>query len=190
MRTHKQVRSTNLRLKAALVLAAGCLAALPATLAQAGDGGTGPGGGTGPSGSQARPGKARLVHGKAVAPSNAPRRVVRVIEAANRIAKGKGYCYGGGHASFKSSCYDCSGSVSYALHGGRLLKRPLDSSGLMHWGKGHRGKWITVYSNPGHAYMKVAGLRFDTSMTAGAGPGWSKQMRSNSGYRKRHRSRF
>jgi hypothetical protein len=185
LRTHDKARSANLKLKAALAAAA-ALAALPATLAQAGDGGTGTSG----SGSHGRPGKARLVHGKAIAPSNAPRRVVRVIAAANRIAKGKDYCYGGGHARFKSSCYDCSGAVSYALHGGRLIGRPKDSSQLMHWGKGHRGRWITVFANPGHAYMKVAGLRFDTSMTRGAGPGWSKHMRSSSGYRKRHRSRF
>jgi hypothetical protein len=183
LRTHSKVRCANLKLKATLV-AVVALTALPVTLAQAGDGGTGP------SGTHARPGKARLVHGKAVAPSNAPRRVVRVIAAANRIAKGKPYCYGGGHGSFKSRCYDCSGSVSYALHGGRLISHPLDSSGLMRWGKGSRGRWITVYANSGHAYMKVAGLRFDTSMTAGAGPGWSKEMRSSRGYSKRHRSRF
>ena len=66
----------------------------------------------------------------------------------------------------------------------------MDSSELMHWGRGRKGKWITVFSNPGHAYMMVAGLRFDTSMTTGEGPGWSKQMRSGSGYRKRHKSRF
>jgi hypothetical protein len=169
------------------VAAGAVLAVLPVTLAQAGDGGTGTGGG---AGSHGKPGKARLVHGKAIPPSNAPRRVVRVIKAANRIAKGKDYCYGGGHASFKSRCYDCSGSVSYALHGGRLISRPMDSSDLMRWGQGSGGRWITVYANPGHAYMKVAGLRFDTSMTKGAGPGWSKQKRSSRGYSKRHRSRF
>jgi hypothetical protein len=167
-----------------LVLAAAALTTLPGALAQAGDGGVGT------SNSHARPGKARLVHGKAIAPSNAPARVVGVIEAANRIAKGKGYCYGGGHAKFKSRCYDCSGSVSYALHGGNFVRRPMASGDLMHWGRGHRGRWITVYSNPGHAYMTVAGLRFDTSMTRGSGPGWSKQMRSSSGYRKRHKGRF
>ena len=170
-------------LKTTLALLAG-LATLPVALAQAGDGGTGT------SSSHARPGKARLVHGKAIAPSNAPARVVGVIEAANRIAKGKEYCYGGGHASFKSKCYDCSGSVSYALHGGHFLRRPEPSTGLMHWGHGHRGRWITVYANAGHAYMTVAGLRFDTSMTKGAGPGWSKEMRPGAGYRKRHRGRF
>ena len=102
-----------------------------------------------------------------------------MIDAANHIAKHKPYCYGGGHGSWQvDSGYDCSGSVSYALHGGRLLRRPLDSSGFMRWGHGGKGKWITVYANPGHAFMVVAGLRFDTSMTAGNGPGWSKHMRA------------
>jgi hypothetical protein len=64
------------------------------------------------------------------------------------------------------------------------------SGDLMHWGRGHRGKWITVFSNPGHAYMTVAGLRFDTSMTRGTGPGWSRHMRSGAGYSKRHKGRF
>ena len=64
------------------------------------------------------------------------------------------------------------------------------SGDLMHWGHGHRGKWITVFANPGHAYMTVAGLRFDTSMTKGSGPGWSRQMRPSSGYTKRHKGRF
>jgi cell wall-associated NlpC family hydrolase len=172
------------KLTTTLALAAAALATLPVALAQAGDGGTGT------SSAHARPGKARLVDGKAIAPSNAPARVVGVIAAANKIAKGKDYCYGGGHAKFRSKCYDCSGSVSYALHGGRLLRSPLDSSGLMHWARRGRGKWITVFSNPGHAYMTVAGLRFDTSMTKGKGPGWSKHMRSSSGYSKRHKGRF
>ena len=183
MRTHDKTRSQT-KLTIALVLAAAALATFPVALAQAGDGGTGT------SSSQGRPGKARLVNGKAIAPSDAPARVVGVIEAANKIAKGEGYCYGGGHARFKSKCYDCSGAVSYALHGGRFLRSPKDSTDLMSWARRGRGKWITVFSNPGHAYMTVAGLRFDTSMTRGEGPGWSKQMRSGSGYRKRHKGRF
>jgi hypothetical protein len=177
---------SHTKLKATLALVAVALAALPVALAQAGDGGTGTSG----SNEQKRPGKARLVHGRAIPPSNAPRRVVRVIRAANRIAKGKDYCYGGGHSSFRSRCYDCSGSVSYALRGGRFLRRPMDSGDLMGWGRGHKGQWITVYSNPGHAYMMVAGLRFDTSMTRGKGPGWSKHRRSSSGYKKRHKRRY
>ena len=185
MPTHDKARSYT-KLTTALVLAAVALVTLPVALAQAGDGGTG----TGTSNSQGRPGKAKLVKGQAIPPSNAPDRVVRVIEAANKIARGKGYCYGGGHGSFKSKCYDCSGSVSYALHGGRFIRRPKASGDFMHWARARKGKWITVYSNPGHVYMTVAGLRFDTSMTRGKGPGWSKQMRSGSGYRKRHKARF
>jgi hypothetical protein len=180
--THEQARS-HTKLTTALALAAVALATLPVALAQAGEGGTGPG-------SQGRPGKAKLVRGKAIPPSNAPARVVRVIKAANRIAKGKGYCYGGGHGSFKSKCYDCSGSISYALHGGRFVRRPKNSTDFMRWGRGRKGRWITVYANSGHAFMTVAGLRFDTSMTKGEGPGWSKRMRSGAGYRKRHKGRF
>jgi hypothetical protein len=187
LRTWEKLLHGHAKVKATLALVAvAALATLPVGLAQAGTGGTG----SGSSGSQARAGKARLVHGKAIAPSDAPWRVVRVIDAANRIAKGHDYCYGGGHASFRSSCYDCSGSVSYALHGGRLLRRPMDSTGLARWGRGSHGKWITVFANAGHAYMKVAGLRFDTSMTRGEGPGWSRQMRSGRGYTKRHKSHF
>lgn len=124
--------------------------------------------------------KARLVNGKAIAPASAPLRVKRVINWANRI-RNKPYVYGGGHASFESSGYDCSGSVSYALRGGRFVSSPMASTGYMNWGKRGRGKWITVYSNSGHAYMVVAGLRFDTSMTPGDGPGWSRSMRSTPG---------
>jgi hypothetical protein len=134
--------------------------------------------------------KAKLVNGKAIPPCDAPARVKRVIRAANEIAKGHGYCYGGGHGSFNSSCYDCSGAVSYALHGGDLLDRPLDSNGLARWGRSGRGQWITVFANSGHAYAKFAGLRFDTSMTPGAGPGWSDEMRSGRGFAKRHKGQL
>ena len=109
-----------------------------------------------------------------------------MIAAANRI-RNKPYRYGGGHGSFRDSGYDCSGAVSYALHGGRLLKTPLDSSGLARYGSRGKGKWINIYGAPSHAYMVVAGLRFDTSMTRGDGPGWSRSMRSTSeSYRIRH----
>ncbi len=134
--------------------------------------------------------KAKLVKGKAIPPCEAPRRVKRVIRAANEIAKGHGYCWGGGHGSFESSCYDCSGAVSYALHGGGLLDAPLNSSGLARWGRRGRGQWITVFANSGHAYAKFAGLRFDTSMTPGAGPGWSSEMRSARGFAKRRKGQL
>jgi hypothetical protein len=130
--------------------------------------------------------KAKLVNGKAIAPADAPRRVQKVIAAANKI-RNKPYKWGGGHGSWNDRGYDCSGAVSYALHGGRLLNTPLDSTGLSRYGQKGKGSWISVYGNPSHAYMIVAGLRFDTSMTPGNGPGWSKTKRSTPGkFKVRH----
>ena len=106
---------------------------------------------------------------EASAPASAPQAVKEVIAAANAIADTP-YIWGGGHGSFESSGYDCSGAVSYALHGGGLLESPLDSTGLTTWGEPGPGRWITVYGNSGHAWMVVAGLAFDTS--GGAGPRW------------------
>jgi peptidoglycan hydrolase CwlO-like protein len=106
---------------------------------------------------------------QASAPASAPDAVKAVISAANAIATTP-YIWGGGHGSFESSGYDCSGAVSYALHGGGFLESPLDSTGLSTWGEAGPGKWITVYGNAGHAWMTVAGLAFDTS--GGAGPRW------------------
>jgi len=123
--------------------------------------------------------------GLAVAPSSAPDEVQAIIEAGNAIAR-KPYKYGGGHARWNDSGYDCSGSVSYVLHAAGLLNRALDSTGFMSWGEAGRGTWITIRSNPGHAYMIVAGLRFDTSARSQTGTRWSEQMRSASGYRGRH----
>ena len=110
--------------------------------------------------------------GSASPPAGAPPQVVAVIEAANQI-KDAPYAWGGGHGSFESSGYDCSGAVSYALHGGGLLSSPLDSTGFGYWGEAGEGNWITVYANSGHAFMWVAGLRWDTSDTGGSGPSWS-----------------
>lgn len=124
--------------------------------------------------------KATLVNGKAIAPASAPARVKRVIKYANKI-RNKPYIYGGGHGSFVDKGYDCSGAVSFALRGGKFVSSPMPSTGYMNWKKPGPGEWITVYSNPGHAYLVVAGLRFDTSMTDGDGPGWSTSMRSTSG---------
>ena len=123
---------------------------------------------------------ARLIDGKAVAPASAPTRVKRVIKAANQI-RNKPYVWGGGHGSFRDNGYDCSGSVSYALHGGNFVSSPLASTGYMNWKKRGKGKWISVYSNSGHMYMIVAGLRFDTASTPGDGPGWSKSHYSTPG---------
>ncbi len=145
------------------------------------------GGGIGVGSSNTVPGsKAKLRHGKAIAPENAPDAVKEVIAAANKIRK-KPYKWGGGHGNWRDTGYDCSGAVSYALHGGHLLRRPLDSVGLERYGAKRKGHWITVYGSASHAYMVVAGLRFDTSMTPGNGPGWSRSMRSTrEHYTKRH----
>jgi peptidoglycan hydrolase-like protein with peptidoglycan-binding domain len=123
--------------------------------------------------------------GLAVAPSSAPVEVQRIIAAGNLIAS-KPYRYGGGHGRWRDSGYDCSGSVSFALHGAALLASPLDSSGFMRWGDGGRGQWVSIYANAGHAYMVVAGLRFDTSSRKASGSRWTETMRSPRGYRVRH----
>ena len=137
-------------------------------------------------------GKAKLLpSGKAVPPSNAPARVVRAIRAGNRIRK-KPYRYGGGHASFNDSGYDCSGAVSYVLHAAGMLKSPLPSGALAKWGVKGKGKWITVYANGGHAYAVIAGLRWDTSAMGdgGKGPRWRRTKRSSSGFKVRHFRKF
>ena len=124
----------------------------------------------------------------AIAPDSAPQPVKDAIAAANRITN-KPYEYGGGHGSFEDSGYDCSGAVSYAMHGAGLLSRPLDSTGFMSWRRSGPGRWITVYANSGHAYTVIAGLRFDTSAagaSGGDGPRWRTKSRSSSGYTVRH----
>ena len=110
--------------------------------------------------------------GSATAPANAPQQVKDAIAAANAI-RDTPYVWGGGHGSFESSGYDCSGAVSYALHGGGFLDSPLDSTGFMSWGEPGAGNWITVYANSGHAYAVIAGLRWDTSDSGGDGPSWA-----------------
>jgi cell wall-associated NlpC family hydrolase len=117
-------------------------------------------------------GKARLVGTRAIAPANAPAAVKRVIAAANHI-RTLPYIWGGGHGRWQDSGYDCSGAVSYALHGGRLLTSPLTSGSFETFGEEGAGRWITIYANASHAYMVVAGLRFDTAGdTSGTGPRW------------------
>ncbi len=135
-------------------------------------------------------GKARMSSDghTAIAPDDAPQEVKDVIAAANRITT-KPYRYGGGHGKWEDSGYDCSGSVSYALHGGGFLKQPLDSTGFESWRRAGKGRWITVYANSGHAWAIIAGLRFDTSSGGsnnGSGPRWRTTSRSSSGYVARH----
>ena len=120
-------------------------------------------------------------NGFAVAPAAAPPVVQAVIAAGNKIAR-KPYIYGGGHGRWEDAGYDCSGSVSYALHGAGLLEQSMPSGGFMKWGEPGPGKWITIYANPGHMYMAVAGLRFDTSGRARAGTRWQKDPRPTQSY--------
>ncbi len=123
--------------------------------------------------------------GLAVAPASAPQEVKDIIAAGNKIAR-KPYKYGGGHGRWRDSGYDCSGSVSYVLHAAGLLDSPLASGGFMGWGERGRGEWVTVRANAGHAYMIVAGLRFDTSARKVTGNRWSEEMRSARGFAGRH----
>src|SRR3954451_21318788 len=112
-------------------------------------------------------------------------RVNRIIRAANRIAI-MPYKYGGGHGTYHDSGYDCSGSVSYALHYAGLLKTPLDSTGFMSYGLPGPGKHVTIYANSGHAYMVVDHRRFDTSAVRETGSRWTFTDRSSAGYVARH----
>jgi peptidoglycan hydrolase CwlO-like protein len=118
-------------------------------------------------------------------PAGAPSQVAQVIAAGNAIAT-LPYIWGGGHGSFQASGYDCSGSVSYALAAAGLLSSPLDSTGFESWGDPGPGRWITVYANAGHAFMVVAGWRFDTVALAETGTRWSQTMASTAGFVARH----
>jgi hypothetical protein len=139
-----------------------------------------------------------LPDGTAAAPADAPPAVQQAIFAANKI-QDKPYIYGGGHRRFQDKGYDCSGTVSYALKGADLLDSPLDSGSFMKWGEKGPGTWITIYTNPGHAYAVIAGLRLDTSAAAvtratkiqfkkalESGPRWRPTQRSARGFRVRH----
>jgi hypothetical protein len=131
--------------------------------------------------------KAKLLPtGELIPPKSAPPRVVSVIEAANKI-RTKPYIWGGGHARWWDRGYDCSGSVSFALHGGEFIESPLPSGPMAKWGEAGLGRWITVYTNPGHAYAVIAGVRWDTSGDEGeSGPRWHTDLRDNIGFVSRH----
>ena len=147
--------------------------------------------------------RAKIVNGIAIPPKSAPPRVKAAIAAANLIIR-KPYVYGGGHSPYTvrratkdnlDRGYDCSGTVSFALFGGGFLRSPLDSGSFMRWGQPGEGRWVTVYTNPGHAYMVIGGLRLDTSggdrlapeeRRSGRGPRWRKYRRSPIGFTARH----
>jgi cell wall-associated NlpC family hydrolase len=200
-----------LRAFALVLTIAASLVAAPAALAQTVTGGTDPssttpapavavpvdtGGATygqpNPATTQLTPEQTATIlpTGYAAAPVSAPQEVKDAIAAANEII-GKPYVYGGGHnAKFLSRGYDCSGTVSYALHGADLLPRPLDSSSFMKWGAKGPGTWFTIYTNPGHAFAVIAGLRLDTSAagdpSGDKGPRWRPVLRSTKGFAARH----
>ena len=139
-----------------------------------------------------------LPDGTAAAPADAPPQVQAAIWAANKI-QSMPYVYGGGHGDFEDDGYDCSGTVSYALHAADLLDSPLDSGSFLRWGERGKGQWITVYTNYGHAYAVIAGLRLDTSAASVTrsntrqfkkalerGPRWRPTARSSRGFKARH----
>ncbi len=132
---------------------------------------------------------ARYVDGLAAAPISAPSAVQEIIWAGNQLI-GLPYIYGGGHASFVSPGYDCSGTVSFALHGANLISTPMDSSEFEGWGGHGIGRWVTIFTNPEHAYMTVAGLRLDTSSADDPsneqGPRWRPLRPANAGFMMRH----
>jgi hypothetical protein len=155
-------------------------------------------GGTGPPGEPAAttpnygpPQKAGLTKkGRAIPPANAPAAVVNAINYGNLIRK-RPYRWGGGHASFTDTGYDCSGAVSYVLWGAGLLAAPMPSGSFMSWGLPGRGSWITVFANKSHMYAVIAGLRWDTSAAGerfrrGSGPRWRTTKRKPRGYAVRH----
>jgi peptidoglycan hydrolase-like protein with peptidoglycan-binding domain len=156
-----------------------------ATLRQEIEGGTDPTVATQPT--QLAPGDRATIgsNGLALAPASAPQAVKDIITAGNAIAH-KPYRYGGGHGRWNDSGYDCSGSVSYALHGARLLNTQLTSGEFESWGAAGAGQWVTIYANGGHVFMMVAGLRFDTSGLSSDGSRWHTSPRSGSGYVVRH----
>jgi hypothetical protein len=130
---------------------------------------------------------ASLVDGRAVAPAGAPAAVRQVIAAANHI-DGRPYVWGGGHVSWLTRGYDCSGAVGYALHGAGLLETTMVSGQLAGWGESGIGRWITVYANDEHVFMLVAGLRFDTrdAPLGVSGPRWHRASADTSKFAARH----
>ena len=203
MNTHHQTPSSPAKVKPALaaLIAAATIVAMLFALATPTQSAANSGGGTlgaipGNNNNGGKFKKAKLVRevyktkkGKkkvriyAVAPASAPKAVKRAIAAANRIDKKK-YVYGGGHKSntkIDKRGYDCSGTVSYVLgpKGANIMSSPMPSGPMMKWGKKGKGKWITVYAHGGHAFVEIAGLRFDTSMPddGQSGPGWSADVK-------------
>jgi hypothetical protein len=138
---------------------------------------------------------AKIIHGLAYAPSLAPIQVQRIIWAGDKI-RHKPYIYGGGHGIWNDAGYDCSGSVSYVLHAAGLLKTSMDSTEFESWDMAGIGQWVTVYTNPAHAFIEVAGIRLDTSAEGdphpapGTGPRWRPLLGDTQGFQPRHPTAF
>jgi hypothetical protein len=189
----RDTRSLKRRLAVAGITALSALAVAVPAAAQTGGTGT-PGSTTttttttDPAAPLAPPGRAKLrKDGTALAPADAPPAIQAAIAAGNAIHTYP-YRWGGGHRTFYDTGYDCSGAVSYVLHAAGFLASPMPSGPLASsWGAPGKGRWITVYANASHAYMVVAGLRFDTSavgekLNQGSGPRWRKTKRKPLGY--------
>ncbi len=137
----------------------------------------------------------KIIHGLAYAPADAPLQVQEAIWAGDRIRL-KPYRVGGGHGVWNDSAYDCSGTVSYVLHAAGLLKVSMDSGEFMSWGRRGAGAWMTIYTNPGHAFIEIAGIRLDTSAEGdphpapGSGPRWRPLLTATGGYVARHPAGF
>jgi hypothetical protein len=138
---------------------------------------------------------AKIINGVAYAPAFAPKQVQQIIWAGNQI-RHKPYVFGGGHGVWRDAGYDCSGSVSYVLHAAGLIKTSMDSSQFENWGDSGLGQWVTVFANPGHAFLEVAGIRLDTSSEGdrtpvpGTGPRWHSLLRSTGAFQPRHPTNF
>jgi hypothetical protein len=129
-----------------------------------------------------------LRNGIAYAPAHAPQGVKNAIWAANTLRR-KPYTWGGGHGSFYDRGYDCSGTVSFALHGAGAIAAPLPSRDFISYGQRGRGRWLTIYARPGHTFAVFAGLRLDTTdfqNGGNTGPRWHADLRDTRGYVARH----
>ena len=175
-----------------------CTAATSSATATSGGAGVGGGGGTNatsaalPCQHPTVPGMtARIIHGLAYAPADAPLQVQQAIWAGDRIRL-KPYRVGGGHGVWNDTAYDCSGTVSYVLHAAHLINVSMDSGQMMSWGRRGAGAWMTIYTNPGHAFIEIAGIRLDTSAEGdphpapGSGPRWRPLLQDTGGYVARH----
>jgi hypothetical protein len=189
----RRIKRVGMRLPITGLVALFLLGGAESAMAQTG--GSGPPGSTAgsqPTTTSTPTGKVRKAKlnrktGVAIPPPGAPPAVVAAINAGNAI-NGRPYVWGGGHASFDSRGYDCSGAVSYVLHAAGMLASPLPSGPLMSWGVPGKGRWISVMANAGHTYAVVAGLRWDTSSygSGGSGPRWRATKRRPKGFAVRH----